>query len=232
VKKFLTIAAALAALILGTIASAQTQINQTNISSFPYNITQPGSYILTSNLTVTSANTSAIIINSSNVTVNLNGFTISGPLQCSASSCTSSWTSFGVEGSGNNITIHDGNINGFYAGASAWSGRIENLNVYSCQYGISATYATIRHNVAWNIASMGIYSSSGSVSENQVYNSNFAYQGYNTSFTNNTATNNSEGLYMSGGTASGNSLVSNPTDIYLGNNAVTTKTNYCTKGAC
>src|SRR5208282_3722482 len=45
------------------------------ISSAPFTISQPGSYYLTTNLTVTGGN--AITIAANNVTLDLNGFTIS-----------------------------------------------------------------------------------------------------------------------------------------------------------
>jgi parallel beta-helix repeat protein len=52
---------------------------------FPVTITQPGSYKLSSNLTVPDANTTAIQITSNNVTLDLNGFSIIGPVVCTSS---------------------------------------------------------------------------------------------------------------------------------------------------
>ena len=49
---------------------------------FPVTIDTPGSYRLTGNLTVPDANTDAIDIGASNVTVDLNGFAIIGPTVC------------------------------------------------------------------------------------------------------------------------------------------------------
>jgi hypothetical protein len=46
---------------------------------FPYNITEPDSYRLNGNLMVTAANTVAINISANNVTIDLNGFPITGP---------------------------------------------------------------------------------------------------------------------------------------------------------
>src|SRR5262245_8811913 len=48
---------------------------RTPISSAPFIITQPGSYYLTTNVTVSSGD--AITINANNVSLDLNGFTIS-----------------------------------------------------------------------------------------------------------------------------------------------------------
>ena len=50
---------------------------------FPITISLPGSYRLAGNLTVADVNTSAIQIAADNVTLDLNGFAISGPLDCS-----------------------------------------------------------------------------------------------------------------------------------------------------
>src|SRR6266540_3776373 len=50
---------------------------------FPVTLSVPGSYRLTGNLTVPDANTTAIQIAADNVTLDLNGFSILGPVVCS-----------------------------------------------------------------------------------------------------------------------------------------------------
>ena len=50
----------------------------TAITNIPYMITQPGGYYLTGNLTMVLSLTNAIIVNSSGVTLDLNGFSLSG----------------------------------------------------------------------------------------------------------------------------------------------------------
>src|SRR2546426_5014835 len=52
---------------------------------FPVTISVSGSYRLSSNLTVPDANTNAIEIKTSGVTIDLNGFSILGPTVCSTS---------------------------------------------------------------------------------------------------------------------------------------------------
>jgi hypothetical protein len=52
---------------------------------FPVTLSQPGSYRLSGNLTVPDANTTAIQINSDNVTLDMNGFSIIGPVECTSS---------------------------------------------------------------------------------------------------------------------------------------------------
>ena len=59
---------------------------------FPITITRPGSYRLTSNLTVPDADTTAIEIAADHVTLDLNGFAILGPTDCSQSPCTRRFT--------------------------------------------------------------------------------------------------------------------------------------------
>src|SRR4051812_3821732 len=49
---------------------------------FPIVICQPGSYRLSGNLTVPNANTTAISIQADNVKLDLNGFSIIGPVIC------------------------------------------------------------------------------------------------------------------------------------------------------
>lgn len=49
---------------------------------FPVTISLPGIYKLSSNLTVPNADTSAIVITADSVTIDLNGFSILGPVSC------------------------------------------------------------------------------------------------------------------------------------------------------
>ena len=91
---------------------AQPKQPRTPISSAPYTIAKPGSYYLTTNLTVTSND--AIDIDASGVTLDLNGFTISStsPFE----SGTAIYISFVSSGGGyigfTDITISNGHITG------------------------------------------------------------------------------------------------------------------------
>lgn len=85
---------------------------------FPVTISQPGSYRLSSNLTVPSGDTSAIQIAADNVTLDLNGFAILGPVDCTRG-CNSSAVGVGVQtlppSAQNphfNITVRNGAIQG------------------------------------------------------------------------------------------------------------------------
>src|SRR5258707_1116396 len=78
----------------------QVLINQSTVNAaggFPYTITQPGSYKLSGNLTVPNGNTTAIVIASDHVTLDLNGFSILGPVDCSGGfPCSGVGTGYGV----------------------------------------------------------------------------------------------------------------------------------------
>ena len=91
-----------------TVYFDQARINKGNVTpgdapGFPLTISQPGSYVLTGRLTVPDAMTTAIEITASNVTLDLNGFTISGSVVCSGSPLTCNL-------SGNGVGIHAGSF--------------------------------------------------------------------------------------------------------------------------
>ena len=70
-------------------ADGVIEINQAIVEAnggFPYVISEPGSYKLSGNLTVPDENTTAIEVGAHGVTVDLNGFAIIGPVQCTAAS--------------------------------------------------------------------------------------------------------------------------------------------------
>lgn len=80
----------------------------TVITSLPYSITKPGSYVLESNLTA--AGTDGIDIkNASNVSINLNGYTLTGD---------TSGIGINAQGEINNIIVQNGAITGFGSGVN------------------------------------------------------------------------------------------------------------------
>src|SRR5262249_27684500 len=85
---------------------------------FPITINAAGSYKLDGNLTVSDANTTAIVINHDDVTIDLNGFSIIGPNVCTSSICTLSGNGVGITtgvslaSSVRDITISNGTIRG------------------------------------------------------------------------------------------------------------------------
>lgn len=83
-------------------------------SGFPVELAQSGSYILTSDISV-NQNTSAIAITADNVTLDLNGHSIAGPVTCSGdpvSSCSSTGIGDGITISADRASIRNGTIDG------------------------------------------------------------------------------------------------------------------------
>ena len=123
---------------------------RTPITSVPYTISSPGSYYLSSNLTVTSG--SAITITASQVTLDLNGFTIS------STAASANGTGILLAGGNADITILNGHIKGsviysgggysgpgfangiYFSGSSPKNVRVSGVSVSGCSgYGIYLT---------------------------------------------------------------------------------------------
>ncbi|HEX3878642.1 MAG TPA: hypothetical protein VHW24_16755 [Bryobacteraceae bacterium] len=84
-------------------------------------ISQAGSYRLSGNLTAPDINTTAIVITADGVTLDLNGFSISGPVVCTEfpPSCPASGSGIGVQASSLNglpgprgVRIFNGSVRG------------------------------------------------------------------------------------------------------------------------
>ncbi len=120
---------------------AQTVIDQSralagNISpgdgaGFPVTLSQPGSYKLTSNLTVP-AGVPAIVISVPGVTLDLNGFSVTGPYVCpNVGFCAPAGASNGIEATVANVSIRNGTIKQFagHGIVIAGSGLLQDLVV-------------------------------------------------------------------------------------------------------
>ncbi len=94
--------------------SGPTKLKQPN--SFPIVISKPGSYVLVSNITVPDANTTAISITADNVTLDLGGFSIMGPVACSGTPTTCSpanGSGSGISGSSQmGLAVRNGTVRG------------------------------------------------------------------------------------------------------------------------
>lgn len=134
-------------------------------SILPVVIDQPGSYILTENITVASGN--GILITSGGVTLDLGGFSIDGPIQCtqagngvvqSCSNHPSNPTGVLVNppgGGAPTVTVRNGTISGFNSGIQALESglpmdlnvAIENIHVRSNLngVGVDSEFGTIRN---------------------------------------------------------------------------------------
>jgi hypothetical protein len=112
---------ALGAILLPTVGFAVdgvVLINQSTVMAaggFPYTISQPGSYKLSGNLVVPNLNTTAIRIATDFVTIDMAGFSIIGPNDCSSGTCQSG-SGDGIDTLANhvyfNLTIRNGTIQG------------------------------------------------------------------------------------------------------------------------
>lgn len=89
-------------------ADGRIEISQLSFSSPPYFISQSGSYVLTENITVTNTGVDGISVQADNVTIDLNGFTITGPGAGSGNGISQAWT-------GRGLTVCNGKL-------SEWSG--------------------------------------------------------------------------------------------------------------
>jgi hypothetical protein len=131
---------------------------RTPISSFPIGINKSGSYYVTTNLT--SANGGdAVFIFASDVTLDLNGFTLLG----------SSNSGYGFDIFGTNVIIRNGTMRGWPQGAIyAFNGRqcrFENLRIFECA-GFAALYGgpfcVMDNCTAANCTGAGLYALEGS----------------------------------------------------------------------
>lgn len=94
--------------------AGRVEINQKQMTTLPYQITQPGRYVLTSSLNVTHLNENAIWVSASDVEIDLNGFTITGP--------GAGGTLSGIFQSAahRNLVVYNGNLAN-WSGGSVWS---------------------------------------------------------------------------------------------------------------
>jgi hypothetical protein len=85
---------------------------------WPVTLSQPGSYRLTGPLAVPDAATTAIQIAATSVTLDLGGFSISGPVVCSGepASCAGAGSGVGIDAAGTNSTVvRNGSVQGMGA---------------------------------------------------------------------------------------------------------------------
>jgi hypothetical protein len=156
-SRFAIGALALAALAIGASAHAQATIDQKkalagsvtpgDAAGFPVTLSVPGSYKLTGNLIVP-AGLSGVEITASGVTLDLNGFNVSGPVTCtrdqatSAVTCISTFpTAIGVQLKAPGNTVRNGGVRGFYQGVHVLGGdQLDGLLIEHNYYnGVSAS---------------------------------------------------------------------------------------------
>ena len=183
-------------------------VTSSDKSGFPVTIDSPGSYRLVSNLTVPDGNTTAIEIDSNNVTIDLNGFSIIGPVSSGLGRGINS-TSY----AGDNVTIINGSIIGVgnFGIFVRDNCRIENVHAISNGLvGISTgAECTIKGNIVANNDNSGIIAGSGSTVSYNIaeQNGSRGIDCNNSVVTWNTAVNNvTDGFHLGGG---GSTVINN-----------------------
>jgi hypothetical protein len=190
-------------------ADGQILINQAAVNAaggFPYKITQPGSYKLSGNLVASADGLDAIDISANNVSVDLNGFTISSTAQNPGT---------GIVSQNSGIRVSNGSIQGF-SGGLVLGGSLEIID-----------HVTISNAVR------GIFMFSGVVSHSIIQNTSFALSVGLGSYMNNFIAKNKFGLAPFDGQAvyGLNTIVGNDFDL-AGTPGLSMNNNICSSGPC
>lgn len=129
----------LCTVLLGSTTALMAQDPRTPISALPFNITMQGSYYLTTNLTANGSG-EGITISADNVTLDLDGFALSGGGSGQVAGIM-------VSGTHKNIVIKNGTVRGWTnGGVNAWSAynsviqslRVSNNSAQSTFFNIAA----------------------------------------------------------------------------------------------
>ena len=174
-------------------------------AGFPVTISSAGSYRLTSNLLVPNAFTDGIVVSTSSVSIDLNGFEIAGPVVCSGDPLLCSPAS----GDGSGVE----RVSSTNSGISVKNGSITGMGAYGVLLGNQAEVSNLR--VRWNRLA-GISTASGST-----VSGNTAFE------------NGDEGIFASpGSTVSGNAAFGNGDDgISAGNGSIVSSNTVYQNGA-
>ncbi|MES2956878.1 MAG: right-handed parallel beta-helix repeat-containing protein [Pseudomonadota bacterium] len=147
-----------------------------DVAGFPVTISQPGNYRLAGPLTVSDANVSAIVIASDNVTLDLNGYTLQGPVSCTGlgaqKSCAPLGVGDGIQAVGRSgIALHGGRVRGFAFGVQIGArNAVEGVFVsHNSKHGISAAGdSRIHGNSVFNNGWSGIFAIGSLITNNTV----------------------------------------------------------------
>ncbi len=199
----------------------QILINQASVMAaggFPFGIGQAGSYKLSGNLTVP-ADANGIVIRTSGVTLDLNGFTIGGAIACAGQVCTPHTSnSTGITYVADETVIRNGHINGFDNGiiGEIGSGTIEDIHVTNtAAFAINTTNSTVRRSQIVRNAGLGLACGGCAVIDNLVL------------------LNAKGGVNLGGGTFSGNVVGSNSgTNAFFGTTVISAHNNNCNDAGC
>jgi hypothetical protein len=190
-------------------------VTSSDTPGFPVTIDAAGSYILVGNLTVPDENTTAIEVKADDVTINLNGFAITGPVACTGipPQCNASGSGNGIFSQNKNITVSNGTIRGMGQDGInlSRSSHIENVQAISnSNNGIfSGDSSILINNVALHNGNRGIaFAPGGTVTGNVANKNNIGINGGSSSVvTGNTANNNgSDGIVVGDGVTVTNNI--------------------------
>ena len=108
---------------------------RTAITNVPVEISSPGSYYFTTNLVCSVSSPQAILVSTSDVSIDLCGFTLQGPDGINMTAI--------YQANGNGLSVENGCIRDFEGDAIQAGGSqniFQNLRISDCYYGISAGY--------------------------------------------------------------------------------------------
>jgi hypothetical protein len=151
------------------VAAGPTAVG-TKITSLPYTISKPGFYYLTGNLSYSNSFNNGITVNSDDVTLDLMGFSLSGPGSTSDSDAI-------YMSSRKNVEIRNGTLSGWHYGiledsSAALRHRVINMRVESMTEGIDlyGRGHLIKGCTVGDCAGNGIYLAGATASGNVVSN--------------------------------------------------------------
>jgi hypothetical protein len=143
-----------------TMKSLEQVEPRTPISSLPFNISQPGSYYVTGNLTASAPLSSGITVSANDVTIDLNGYTITGPAMNPNAGI--------AQTTGRNTRVHNGTVRGWSYGILLTEARVDHVTVVgNSDDGIQVFQSTVSDVVAID-NNRGIYALSSTVTRCQV----------------------------------------------------------------
>ena len=186
-KSIIILATMVLAQVSAYAVDGQVLINQStlNASGGTYTITSPGSYKLSGNLQQKDKDTHVIVIGSDNVTIDLNGFSITGPADCSSGfPCKNRGIGVGIGTlpDRSNLTIRNGTIQGVGNDAIDLRGDsilIEYMNlrgnggdgmdgIYVSRATPGNSHAILRNNIIQMNGGDAIFTDSGQVTDNVI----------------------------------------------------------------
>lgn len=138
---------------------------------FPITITTPGSYRLVGNLSVGTPNVNSIDVTVPGVVLDLNGFTIAGPVACtgqgSKKSC-GQGSSYGIR-SADRVTVRNGEVHGFQVCVhSGRTAQLSELSITHCGTAVEVYRASrVERNRIENVY-VGIQSVGSQIEANSV----------------------------------------------------------------